>query len=267
MSGALSYGAPRRAALVVAHPGHELRVHGWLEQARPEVHVLTDGSGHGLVSRLGSTTTVLSGAGATPGAVYGRFSDRSLYQAMLAQRLDLLLALTEELSEALVARGVDVVVCDAIEGYNPSHDVCRLVTGAAVALAARRLHRPVPAYDFPLVAAPDACPEHLRGAAVRIDLDDAALARKLEAADRYPELRAEVQAALASLGPAAFLTECLRPHEDDGTCRFETETPDYEQYGARRVAAGIYPEVLTFRGHVGPIAAALRSLAGTELVP
>lgn len=32
-----------RAALVVAHPGHELRVYGWLEQARPRVFVLTDG--------------------------------------------------------------------------------------------------------------------------------------------------------------------------------------------------------------------------------
>ena len=31
--------------LFVAHPGHELCVHGWLEIARPKVFVLTDGSG------------------------------------------------------------------------------------------------------------------------------------------------------------------------------------------------------------------------------
>ena len=36
----------QRAVLVVAHPGHELRVHGWLELARPTVCILTDGSGH-----------------------------------------------------------------------------------------------------------------------------------------------------------------------------------------------------------------------------
>ena len=35
----------RKAALIVAHPGHELRVHHWMELARPLVLVLTDGSG------------------------------------------------------------------------------------------------------------------------------------------------------------------------------------------------------------------------------
>nr|MDP9120522.1 hypothetical protein [Acidobacteriota bacterium] len=30
---------PQRAALVIGHPGHELRVHGWLERARPLVLV------------------------------------------------------------------------------------------------------------------------------------------------------------------------------------------------------------------------------------
>jgi hypothetical protein len=32
-----------KAALVVAHPGHELRVFHWLRLARPCVFVLTDG--------------------------------------------------------------------------------------------------------------------------------------------------------------------------------------------------------------------------------
>jgi hypothetical protein len=54
------------AALVVAHPGHELRVHHWLELTRPFVIVLTDGSGHSGQSRLASTTRVLAAAGARP---------------------------------------------------------------------------------------------------------------------------------------------------------------------------------------------------------
>ncbi|HEX8245140.1 MAG TPA: hypothetical protein VF541_16635, partial [Longimicrobium sp.] len=47
-------------ALVVAHPGHELRVYGWMERARPLVFVLTDGSGSGSEGRLESTTGVLA---------------------------------------------------------------------------------------------------------------------------------------------------------------------------------------------------------------
>src|SRR4051794_29308473 len=53
-----------RAALVVAHPGHELRVHGWIEAVRPLVHVLTDGSGSSGRSRLESTRRVLGPTGA-----------------------------------------------------------------------------------------------------------------------------------------------------------------------------------------------------------
>jgi hypothetical protein len=34
-----------RAALVIAHPGHELRALHWLRLSRPCVFVLTDGSG------------------------------------------------------------------------------------------------------------------------------------------------------------------------------------------------------------------------------
>jgi len=53
-------------ALIIAHPGHELRVHHWLEKTRPLVFVLTDGSGRTAQSRLHSTTRILERAGATP---------------------------------------------------------------------------------------------------------------------------------------------------------------------------------------------------------
>ena len=53
-----------RPALIIAHPGHELRVHHWLEKTRPLMLVLTDGSGRTAQSRLASTTRILEQAGA-----------------------------------------------------------------------------------------------------------------------------------------------------------------------------------------------------------
>jgi hypothetical protein len=47
------------SALIIAHPGHEIRVHGWLERAKPVVYVLTDGSGRSGQSRLASTARLL----------------------------------------------------------------------------------------------------------------------------------------------------------------------------------------------------------------
>src|SRR4051812_8757577 len=76
----------KRAALIIAHPGHELRVHHWLEQAKPLVFVLTDGSGRTTQSRLASTSKILQQAGATSGSIYGRFPDATIYSIMLEKQ-------------------------------------------------------------------------------------------------------------------------------------------------------------------------------------
>jgi hypothetical protein len=60
---------PGPAALVIAHPGHELRVHGWLEWARPTVFVLTDGSGQGSHGRLASSARLIERSGGRTGSV------------------------------------------------------------------------------------------------------------------------------------------------------------------------------------------------------
>jgi hypothetical protein len=242
-----------RAALVIAHPGHELRVHGWVERARPLVFILTDGSGHDGRSRLASTSRVLKNAGAAPGSIYGRLSDRDLYQALLDRDFELFLGLADELAATLTGTEVTVVAGDAAEGFNPGHDVCRLLINAAVG----RLGGAAPAnYEFPLEAPPDddtACGETLR-----VDLDPAALERKLAAARDYPEMAFEVERALARYGEAIFRTEWLRPvrYGLDLAARLP-QPPFYETHGERRVAEGAYRQVLRFREHVAPLAEAL----------
>lgn len=272
-----------RAALIVAHPGHELRVHGWLEAARPRVCVLTDGSGRSGRSRLDSTTKVLDAAGACAGSVYGPLSDGGLYAAVLDHEYAPFKRIVEELASMLVRERVEFVAGDAEEGYNPSHDICRLIINAAVRLASRTTPAPIANYDFTLVSPPGHCPEHLSADAIRFDLDEAAFARKLSAAHNYPELRAEVEAALSGAGSAGF-----REHPDlarqagqnfGGACAndFRVEwlrpvaegsalapndnraRPFYETYGERQVQAGHYKRVLRYREHVLPLAAALDS--------
>src|SRR5579883_1534118 len=105
----------KRAALIIAHPGHELRAHGWLEAARPITCVLTDGSGGAGEPRLESTSRVLASAGATPGPVYGRLSDRAIYAALLDHDTALFTGLVEELAQALLDCEIDYVAGDARE--------------------------------------------------------------------------------------------------------------------------------------------------------
>jgi hypothetical protein len=251
---------PRRPVVLVAHPGHELRIHGWLEAARPAVHVLTDGSGNTGCGRLDTTRRALERLGARSGVIFGRLTDAALYADLLNRRFGPLLELAEELADGLAAADADAIVSDAAEGYNPAHDACWLVARAAV----RRLTwrgRTVRHLDFPLVGPPDDCLAWHRPRAVWHRLDPDALARKLAAARDYPELAAEVAAALARFGPEAFAVECLRP-VDPAAAVPATPEPFYERHGARRVAAGHYREVIRFHDHVAPLAAALRAGGG-----
>ncbi|MFL6259619.1 MAG: hypothetical protein ACJ76Y_07910 [Thermoanaerobaculia bacterium] len=246
-----------RAALVIAHPGHELRVHHWIERTRPVVFVMTDGSGHTGLSRLASTTAVLERAGATPGSIYGRLSDREVYRAILDGDVDLFAGLADELAAALDRAEIGLVAGDAVEGFNPGHDVCRLVINAALLRLAERGRHPA-SFEFALEGAPDDCPPEDRADAIRLELDGDALQRKLAAAAGYPEMAYEMERALASHGRASFGVECLRPVryglETGGR---HTQPPYYESYGEKQVAAGIYREVIRFRDHMAPLAEAL----------
>ena len=183
-----------RAALVVAHPSHELRIHGWLEQTRPYVCILTDGGGRSGEPRLSRTSEVLDRAGATRGKIYGRLTDLEVYAAILNGDSELFAGLVEELCEAFVAEQIEYVVGDAAEGYSVAHDICRTMIGAAVELAEKRYGHTVENFDFPVVGRPEESPSD---AAITLHLDDDAFARKINAALAYtPKLARDVEAAL-----------------------------------------------------------------------
>jgi hypothetical protein len=181
-----------RAVLVVAHPGHELRLFGWMERARPCVCVLTDGPDETGRPRLDATIDVLARAGARVGPIFGRL------KALRRQEGAVLRGLAGELAEWLIAERVVCVAGDEAEGYDPAHDLCRCVIDAAVARVAALGGLPPVNLDFALAGPPDTGP-----GAYQLDLDDDAFARKQAAALAHPGLAAEAG--------GVFRIECLRP--------------------------------------------------------
>jgi hypothetical protein len=243
-------------ALVIGHPGHELRIHHWVETARPLTFVLTDGSGRGLPSRLPSTENVLRQAGAKPAPIFGRWTDAQAYEILLSGNLGALTDLTRELAEALGANNTEAVVADALEGFNPTHDLCRYITNAAVLIADRTSGRETANFDFVVVAPPDTAPAEIRNRCVRLQLDESALTRKRIAAENYPELKKEIDDAIAKFGLEVFATELLRPvgaRSSDG-CE---DQPFYETHGENRVREGHYQRVIRYRDHFKPLMQAL----------
>ncbi len=243
------------AVVVVAHPGHELVIHHYLERHRPLYFCLTDGSGGDGQSRIASTSRLLHGVGAFPGPIYGRFSDKEVYRILLDGRVDVFVDLVNELAGNLIDAGIECVAGDAMEGFNPAHDLCRALIDSAVIIVRARTGRLLQNYEFAVHGDPVA---DQADALIRLDLDESALERKIDAAMAYREVIGEVHDALDRFGREAFAVECLRSSSANAMLElFEITPPAYESTGESRVSEGRYREVVRYREHVLPVISAL----------
>ena len=245
-------GATRpRAALIVAHPGHELLLHHWLERAQPIVCALTDGSGSHAQDRSGRSRRIIQRAGAQVGPVFAAATDREWYRAILTGDRRLFDGASAQIADMCRTERVTQIVADAREFFNPMHDLC---SGLAqhVALQLQR------SCAIELLTYPIERPDMLRGDPHHTyALDDAALRRKLDAAAEYHELTSEVErkriSAMDDLGLERLFS--LDIHRE--WPRLPPEEPFYEKFGRDMVERGTYAELITYANHVRPLAAML----------
>lgn len=248
----LQYDSPAVPFLILAHPGHELRLFHWMERRRPRVFLLTDGSGGAALPRTHYSAATLATAGATAGGVFGGRSDKAWYAALLAgdpapfaEALDRIAAEAERLKPELL-------VTDAVDGYNPMHDLC-----AALGTALRRR-----------LAAAGHFVQHMVSLAVESDdppplaellhLDPDAVLRKQRAVAAYTPLADEVRSLLAAR-PEALHVELLQQPDFAWSPDW---TPRWETIGRERVATGRYTDAISYARHVRPIALSLGAAAG-----
>jgi hypothetical protein len=246
------------AALVVAHPGHELRLFRWLELQRPAVFVLTDGSGRSGQSRIASSLAVLDATRSSAGTIMGCFTDREIYQAMVGGDIDGVLRLTLDLARSLVEGSFRSVVTDAQEFYNPTHDLCSVITNLAALRAAEISGCEIDRYEYAVTAA--------AGAGTTIELDDEAFARKMACAYRYEDIGADIEELNRNVGPEALRREVLTPIATSALLREPRTKPYYELRGEEQVAAGRYAAVLRHREHFVPFVASLSAAMSSAAI-
>ena len=266
--------------LVIGHPGHELRVYGWIGQVQPIVCILTDGSGSDGKPRLDKTLEILHESGAKIGPLCGELSDREIYEKILRHEYDSFDTLCERLARLITAQNIDLVVSDAIEGYNPVHDLCEALVRAAVGIARNAndaennenagktrngTPRSIRHYTIPLMNDPRPATGSME-AHHTIELTPLRFKQKLEAMRSYAAsaggiLQEEVRDAFHSFGEQAFareyLFEAAAPGQEPER-RFSRQKPFYETYGEQKVAAGHYQFAIRFHEHVLPIVNHLR---------
>lgn len=223
-----------------------------MAEYRPRVYCLTDGSGGSGQSRVPSTKQVIAAAGAREGELLPCASDAEIYRAILERDFAWFCGIADELAVALVRHEIELVAGDAAEGFNPTHDLCRVLTNAAVRMAEGTTGAQIINLAFPLAENESAQPLQHDDGCVHFKLDDAMLEAKLRAAQDYSEMQAEVERALAAAGREYFRLECLREVAAFGLD--EANAPFYERCGELRVREGKYAAAIRLREHVLPIA-------------
>ena len=104
--------------MIFGHPAHELALFGFLQRFRPQIAVITDGGGEERIrqSRIGLESIGLE-------ATYLKFAENDFYAALLRRDVSFFEAVSESLSLEIAALQPDQIFCDAVEFYNPVHDI------------------------------------------------------------------------------------------------------------------------------------------------
>ena len=237
--------------LIVAHPGHELLLHHWLELAQPIVCALTDGSGGHGQDRSGRSRKIVENAGAQIGPVFGAAPDRAWYRAILAGDDRLFDCAADQIADTCRAQGVTQIVADAFEFFNPMHDLCScLAQNVSIRLQGSG---PVDLLTYPIErpGALRASPAHSYA------LDDEALRRKLAAAADYQELSSEVERKRVSAIEPLAVERLFSVDAGRVWPRLAPEEPFYETFGRDMIKRGTYAELITYADHVRPLAVRL----------
>ncbi|SFM78205.1 hypothetical protein [Variovorax sp. OV329] len=237
--------------LMAAHPGHELLLWKWLRIERPQVVILTNGAGANGVPRLEPTLDNLQQSGAQwMTKLLQPVSDAAIYQALLDGDTALFRTWVDALAAHVVAQGIECIVADESEDYNPSHDLCRLLANR-VANRARAGGHAVESFGYPTVGHP--CPPARLAAETHrmVELGPTELQHKLGDMQGYArraggQLQRELDSFISEFGEEAYGRECLfaaQPtrYEQPGAAAVK---PLFERIGEERVAAGVYKHVI-----------------------
>ena len=245
-----------KTLLFVGHPGHELLAYKLLITEKPDVVYLTTGSGNRNQSRLHESIALVNSLGLKVLSPFEPFSDRQIYDLILEGDHKPFLVLLDSLEDLWRSEGYGRIVGDALEGFNPSHDICRyLVNGLVSRLTSK--NKEVENYDFlqdELHKGQDSINED----SIVFDLSEDEMREKLKACVDYAELKFEVDRFMDSFGLDFFRKECFRKITDlTKVSNWETEAPFYEEHGRRRVKEGVYKRLISFNENMKPLAQAL----------
>ena len=254
--------------MIFGHPAHELALFGFLQRFRPQIVIVTDG---GSEERIRQSRAGLDSIGLE--ATYLDFSENDFYIALLRRDVSFFEAVADCLRAQIAASNPQQIFCDAIEFYNPVHDITLpLVLRAAEAAPQAEL------FEVPLVYQTPATDERYEIQRIpatsaqrrfRQHLTAEELRAKVRVRDEiYLSLRDQAGPEFSAVTAEHLATEEIALAGDPFVSPLVTGRDLRYEWRARLLKqAGSIDEIITRAGHFIPIARGLlanRSISSSD---
>lgn len=244
---------PMKRLMIFGHPAHELALFGFLQRFRPQIVVITDGGGE---ERIRQSRTGLESIGLE--AIYLKFAENDFYAALLRRDISFFEGVSESLSLEIAACQPDQIFCDAVEFYNPVHDIT-----LPLVLRASTAAPPAEVFEVPLVYQTLATGEHYEIQRMPLASAQRPFRYHLTSRELFPKIRARDEIYLNlrdQAGPefSAATTEHLAieetalagdpfawPHATGRQLRYEWRARFLKEQG-------VIDEIITRAGHFIP---------------
>ena len=190
--------------VLFSHPNHELAIFGLLQRLKPSLVYLTDG---GDPDRVAQTRRGLESIGLADRARFLDYPERQFYEALVERDSGFYQQVARRVGRLVRRHPPDEVLCDAIEFYNPVHDLSLPIVRAALGDTGT-----LPVFEVPLIYQTSASdevyevqrwPASRRADQIEIRLSEQELAVKTTARDRiYTSLVTQMGPVVAALPPS-----------------------------------------------------------------
>lgn len=118
-----------KTTVVFSHPNHELASFGLLQRIKPSIIFLTDGGGK---HRVDETRKGLESIGLLGNAFFLNHTEESFYEALLRMDYGFFFKVASEVRDTFRVLKPEQILCDAVEFYNPVHDMTLAILSNAV---------------------------------------------------------------------------------------------------------------------------------------
>lgn len=124
----MTFDPKHKTVAIFSHPNHEIAVLALLKKTRPFIIFLTDGGGK---AREEETRKGLRLIGLQENAIFLSHPEQAFYDALLHVNSEYFHRVAHQVRNLLKNTKPEQILCDAVEFYNPVHDLTLAIVGSA----------------------------------------------------------------------------------------------------------------------------------------